>query len=203
MSKTILELEKSSDPIDKLKASLLTLNDLENWISSFARDASTVLSGDAQGKLVRAKIKSSFKYDLLTESSMSIIVQSTGLQNHKAFIEASKVLGEPVIERDAMSTVCRVWKLHIQDWPMLAVELTAMLLKEQKKSSFHHVPGFLRDTLKNYFPDVNYLELLEWYKNDLLTVDSNDGLPFLRDVMYKIATQTPVQHLPIPDDLSL
>lgn len=180
---TLLELRQSTSAVERLRGTVLSAESLTKWVNTqIANDFG--LHFTKSHSYVDAWLDFAFmdSLDKLGSLPFSVVPLQEGMTYNQSIFDpyfGSKSFVAPDLRDDN-----RTWRLNIEDWPLLTVELVTFSLQVQGYDGKTFVPNLVQRHLPRFFPNTDYLELQNWYRNDLLSLNSKESsVPFIADVM--------------------
>lgn len=188
----------------RLRANLLTSNEVQAWLNTQIVSASTVSNRNSsytKTSLVRIGIGCS----VLTTSATDLVpvtVESIDPLTSINYHPVIKLLGLPLPKEHALSAHGKTWMLSTKAWPFLTVELVGNFLRSYQHRTIDATPPAVERNLPYFFPNACYQELSAWLAADLITLSENSaGAPTLRDILYSQELGLPPGGA-LPNDLS-
>lgn len=200
---TLLDLRNSNEPILKLKSYLLTEGEVSAWLQDSAVIPITRISKN--GLPVKTKVVTELRLSNLFNNNYNetaLFIIGMRVMNTDTNEKLRSIFGHNVIETVTETRTYLEWQLSVKDWPFILLEIIESTLSQQKREGTRVIPPIIRDCMKHVFPNSNYLELLDWYKNDLITLNPYElEVPLLRNLLENQAVEVPKNSAALPTGL--
>lgn len=198
---SIRNLLQSQDDGSKLRASLLRLREVQAYLNNDYGKPHQLL-GLPSTNLVDVTIDTSPLYLIEGSTRVRVNVSPQTTTNDFTPYLVEKLFG--FSEKNPYTLEEHEWYLSVEEWPFLTVELIADCLKHQAEQGSFHTPHIIAQHLPHFFPNVDYLKLLEWYKNGFFSLDGDASDPTsLRNIMLRDELRQEYTTQMPPSDMSL
>lgn len=200
----LIDLSKSLDPKENIRAQILTLHELDRWVNQNLLLPAHGSVRRPQRHYVDLKFTDDFFSQYMENGRVMTAIVEFDSNHDIDYSNVFSVLGDTLESPDHFGLRCDAWLLSADDWPLVTVELMARGFEVQKKYNTRAFPNFMQSAIERWFPTADYLTLLDLFKSDMLALEPNkEGIPLLRDVLYDLEI-TRIASLPcLPDDLTM
>lgn len=196
---TFLELATSDDPDAKLKASIMSIKDFEDTLNEILSRPVPELNYWPASTNVSVEPTVNYLFTLLKTQCLTVNVKAINTFENPRFQLLEQLLGPSIEIKEIGNKKCALWSLPVSDWPFITLHLIGKSLKAQKANDSIHIPAIIEQFLPISFPELDYLQLLHWYKDDLFELESSEkGLPLLKDVTTMLLIKKPKTSVDLP-----